>query len=365
MQISQPEHPNQPDSVTDDWTASHRNTPTDHLRRFESAHFLQSLFANRSDLFPLAAEALGITITSRDGWIRLQGEEDPVSAAIRLLDDLEKSRRAGEEITPHSFRYSLRYHSDTMNPAQTDNAKENASPAGEPLNELVKTKLLAGGTKPPVTPRTSTQRAYIEALQSHDVSFGIGPAGTGKTYLAMAFALDLLKNREVDRILLTRPAVEAGEALGFLPGALEEKVLPYLRPLYDAMNDMLDGNEAVRFVEKNLIEIAPLAYMRGRTLNRACVILDEAQNASREQMFMFLTRLGEGSKCIVTGDPSQIDLRPKSRSGVLEAMNLLSNVEGISFTQFEAVDVVRHPVVARIIDAYEARSEGRVSQPED
>ena len=179
------------------------------------------------------------------------------------------------------------------------------------VSELFDTRLLGGGGKPVVTPRTKNQRDYIEALNSHDVVFGIGPAGTGKTYLAMAYALDLLKSRQIDRIMLTRPAVEAGEALGFLPGALEEKVLPYLRPLYDAMNDMLDSSEALRFAEKNLIEIAPLAYMRGRTLNRACVILDEAQNASREQMLMFLTRMGEDSKCIVTGDPSQIDLRPQ------------------------------------------------------
>jgi phosphate starvation-inducible PhoH-like protein len=163
----------------------------------------------------------------------------------------------------------------------------------------------------------------------------------------------MLKQRKVDRILLTRPAVEAGEALGFLPGALEEKVLPYLRPLYDAMNDMLDGSEALRFAEKNLIEIAPLAYMRGRTLQRACVILDEAQNATREQMLMLLTRLGEQSQCIVTGDPSQIDLRPKSRSGLLEAMDLLEGVEGIALVHFGKRDVVRHPVVARIIEAYE------------
>ena len=170
----------------------------------------------------------------------------------------------------------------------------------------------------------------------------------------MAYALNLLKSRQIDRIMLTRPAVEAGEALGFLPGALEEKVLPYLRPLYDAMSDMLDGAESLKFAEKNLIEIAPLAYMRGRTLNRACVILDEAQNASREQMFMFLTRLGEHSKCIVTGDPSQVDLRPKSRSGLLEAIKLLDGVEGIAFTKFYSADVVRHPVVSRIIRAYES-----------
>jgi len=283
----------------------------------------------------------------------LQGEDEAVRAGASVFEDLETARRQGGAITPHSFRYALNAARESM---ETKSDKE--SSGGNPesrVSTLFEHRLLTGGSKPPVTPRTKTQLEYLKALSSNDVVFGVGPAGTGKTYLAMAYALDLLKNRKIERIMLTRPAVEAGEALGFLPGALEEKVLPYLRPLYDAMNDMLDGAEAVRFAEKNLIEIAPLAYMRGRTLNRACVILDEAQNATREQMLMFLTRLGEDSTCIITGDPSQIDLRPKRNSGLLEAMSILRGVEGIVFTQFSGEDVVRHPVVGRIIAAYDQK----------
>jgi len=245
-------------------------------------------------------------------------------------------------------------------------AEHHRETADSSVSEFADFKLVASPNKPPVTPRTSNQLAYLQALQKNDVTFGIGPAGTGKTYLAMAFALDLLKKREVDRIMVTRPAVEAGEALGFLPGDLEEKVLPYLRPLYDALNDIIEPGEAQRFAEKNLIEIAPLAYMRGRTLNRACVILDEAQNTSREQMLMFLTRLGDSSKCVVTGDPSQIDLRPHKKSGLLEAMRILRRVEGVHFAEFEVRDVVRHPVVRRIISAYEkSRPHYPDSSPDD
>jgi phosphate starvation-inducible PhoH-like protein len=312
---------------------------------FETPHFLHGLFADDLSLLRELETRLGVTATTRDAWIRLEGEEARVEAGAGVLADLEEARRQGGIITAHSFRYAVGAAAEVL-----------ASPGGGSglkVSELFRVRLLGNGSKPAVTPRTKNQLDYIEALDRHDVVFGIGPAGTGKTYLAMAYALDLLKARQIDRIVLTRPAVEAGEALGFLPGALEEKVLPYLRPLYDAMNDMLDGAEAIRFAEKNLIEIAPLAYMRGRTLSRACVILDEAQNASREQMFMFLTRIGEHSKCIVTGDPSQIDLRPKSRSGLLEATELLEGTEGVAFVRFEAKDVVRHPVVARIIEAYD------------
>jgi len=315
---------------------------------FDSPHFLHALFADDLSLLKELGERLNLTVTTRDSWIRFEGEERQIEAGAAILEDLEQARRKGGLITRHSFLYAVNAAAESLSSSSGDEALK--------VSDLFKCRLLGNGSKPAVTPRNLNQLKYVEALDTHDVVFGIGPAGTGKTYLAMAYALDLLKSRQIDRIMLTRPAVEAGEALGFLPGALEEKVLPYLRPLYDAMNDMLDGAESMKFAEKNLIEIAPLAYMRGRTLNRACVILDEAQNASREQMFMFLTRLGEHSKCIVTGDPSQVDLRPKSRSGLLEAIDLLQGVEGIAFTRFESSDVVRHPVVARIIEAY---SEGR------
>lgn len=317
---------------------------------FESPHFLHSLFADDVTLLKEMGERLGVTVTTRDSWVRLEGEDERISAGVSVLEDLERARRKGAAISGHSFRYAL--------DSAAGGFRKGGAANGSGVAKLFDHQLLAGGTKPPVTPRTKTQLQYVEALDRHDVVFGVGPAGTGKTFLAMAYALDMLKSRAVDRIMLTRPAVEAGEALGFLPGALEEKVLPYLRPLYDAMSEMLDRNEATKFAEKNLIEIAPLAYMRGRTLNRACVILDEAQNASREQMLMFLTRLGENSKCIVTGDPSQIDLRPKKKSGLLEAMALLQDVEGVSFTHFLRSDVVRHPVVSRIIAAYDRGREG-------
>lgn len=325
------------------------------LLEFESPHFLHSLFAEDHGLLREMGETLGVTVTTRDAWVRLDGDEGGLDLGEAVFHDLERARRSGGAITPHFFRYALSSAQESL--AKELEEREAEGPGA--VSRLLDCRLLEHGAKPPVSPRTRTQLEYVEALDRHDVVFGVGPAGTGKTFLAMAYALDMLKNRRVDRIVLTRPAVEAGEALGFLPGALEEKVLPYLRPLYDAMREMLDKTEAQKFAENQLVEIAPLAYMRGRTLNRACVILDEAQNATREQMFMLLTRLGEGSKGIVTGDPSQIDLRPKRNSGLLEAMNLLPGVEGISFTHFTQGDVVRHPVVARIIEAYEAgRSDG-------
>jgi phosphate starvation-inducible PhoH-like protein len=207
--------------------------------------------------------------------------------------------------------------------------------------------------KPIVTPKTVGQKKYIEAIRHHDITFGIGPAGTGKTYLAVALAVAALKEEKVSRIILTRPAVEAGEALGFLPGDLYEKISPYLRPLQDALHDMLPFEEIQKHTERGTIEIAPLAYMRGRTLNHAFVILDEAQNSTAEQMFMFLTRLGHNSKAVVTGDPTQIDLPAHKNSGLLEAHRALARVHGIAIIEFQKRDVVRHPLVQRIIAAYE------------
>jgi phosphate starvation-inducible PhoH-like protein len=201
-------------------------------------------------------------------------------------------------------------------------------------------------------PKTDGQKAYILAMQTHDITIGIGPAGTGKTYLAVAIAVSALKQEKVSRIILSRPAVEAGEALGFLPGDLQEKILPYLRPLYDALYDMLEVDEIQKYMDRGVIEIAPLAYMRGRTLNQAFVILDEAQNTTTEQMFMFLTRLGPDSKCVVTGDRTQVDLPPNRRSGLIEAVEALGNVEGIGFHFFDETDVVRHRLVQAIVHAY-------------
>jgi phosphate starvation-inducible PhoH-like protein len=206
----------------------------------------------------------------------------------------------------------------------------------------------------PIVPKTENQKKYVNAIRRNDVVFGVGPAGTGKTYLAMAMALSHLKDQKVNKIILTRPAVEAGEKLGFLPGTIAEKVDPYLRPLYDALYDMVDYDKAAYLLERNIIEIAPLAFMRGRTLNDAFIILDEAQNATREQMKMFLTRIGFGSKVVITGDITQIDLPKKEHSGLVEALRILRGIEGIDFIWFSQDDVVRHPIVAKIISAYES-----------
>jgi len=207
-----------------------------------------------------------------------------------------------------------------------------------------------------VVPRTATQREYLAAIRRHDLVFGIGPAGTGKTYLAVAMGVGLLLERRVKRLILTRPAVEAGEKLGFLPGDMVEKVNPYLRPLYDALNDMLDFRKVREMLDTGVIEVAPLAFMRGRTLNDALIILDEAQNTTPEQMKMFLTRLGLSSKAVVTGDVTQIDLPPRSMSGLIEARRVLQNVRGIAFVSFSDADVIRHPLVGRIVQAYERDS---------
>ena len=228
----------------------------------------------------------------------------------------------------------------------------------EDISESEEDIILITHRKKAIVPKSETQRRYVKAIRENDIVFGIGPAGTGKTYLAMAMALAHLKEQRVNKIILTRPAVEAGEKLGFLPGTIAEKVDPYLRPLYDALYDMVDYDKAVYMLERNIIEIAPLAFMRGRTLNDAFIILDEAQNATREQMKMFLTRIGFGSKAVITGDITQIDLPKKEHSGLVEALKILKGIDGIEFVWFSQEDVVRHPIVAKIIEAYEAYERG-------
>ncbi len=310
---------------------------------FENAHFLQSLFADDLSLLKELETALDVKAMTRDAWIRFEGPEENIERASQVFRQLESSRRGGAKIHKQTFRIALEL------------AREGAggSDALSDLDALLSYRLLGSGTRPSVGPKTLGQMEYLRAMEKHDVVFGVGPAGTGKTYLAMAGALAALKAKHVNRLILTRPAVEAGEALGFLPGDLKEKILPYLRPLYDALYDMLEPDEVEKFIERGMIEIAPLAYMRGRTLNNAAIILDEAQNTTREQMFMFLTRLGTQSRCVVTGDPTQIDLKKREWSGLLESMRLLNDVEGVAFVHFAKRDVVRHPVVQRIIGAYE------------
>src|SRR6266849_1956579 len=261
--------------------------------QFESARALQSLYANDLKLLKNLEDSLGVKVTTREGWVKLEGEPDKIDKAQHVFDQLEQVRQKGVPIQKHEFNYAL----NSVSEAREDN-----------LGEVVSAKIITSPRKPPIVARTTGQRSYVDAIQKHDVVFGIGPAGTGKTYLAVAMAVAALKKEQVARIVLTRSAVEAGEALGFLPGDLREKILPYLRPLYDALHDLLDPEDVVTLSEKGVIEIAPLAYMRGRTLANAYIILDEAQNTTPEQMMMFLTRLGDDSRMIITGDITQIDL---------------------------------------------------------
>ena len=306
---------------------------------FENAHFLLSLLAGDISLVKEMELMLDVRVTTRDSWIDFEGEDGAVARAVSAMHDLEGARRNGAQISRQAFCFAI----------ETAAAGEQGS-----VTELLGYQLLGDGKLPPVIPRTRNQLAYLKSIERHDVVFGVGSAGTGKTYLAVAAALSALKQKKVKRLVLTRPAVEAGEVLGFLPGDLTEKILPYLRPLYDALYDMIDPDEVNKMIEHGQIEIAPLAYMRGRTLNNAAIILDEAQNTTSEQMFMFLTRLGEESRCTITGDPSQVDLKRGVPSGLGEAMKILSpGIEGVDFIEFERRDVVRHPVVSSIIQAYE------------
>ncbi len=312
--------------------------PTSLKLEFDTPQFLQGLFANDRRNLSYLEDELELKTVTRDGWIAFTGSEQATLLAEKVFQDLESTQRNGLHITDRDFRLAV------------DIAKK----SGEiPLNSLSTVKLVGSRGRKPVSPRTPNQLAYVKTIQDNAVTFGLGPAGTGKTYLAMAVGLHLLKQHKIHRIILTRPAVEAGEALGFLPGDLKEKIAPYLRPLYDAINDMLMPEEAERYLEEGVIEIAPLAFMRGRTLSRSFVILDEAQNTTREQMFMTLTRLGEESKIVVTGDSSQVDLKPGIRSGLHEAEHALTNISGISFVRFAAADIVRHPIVEHIVNAYE------------
>jgi len=306
--------------------------------QFENPRVLQSLYANDLKLLKNLEDTLGVKLTTREGWVRLEGEPGGIDKAQHVFEQLEKARQKGVDIQKHEFNYAL----NSVTEARDEN-----------LGDLTATKIVTSPRKPPIIARSAGQRNYVEAIQKQDIVFGIGPAGTGKTYLAVAMAVAALKKEQVTRIILTRPAVEAGEALGFLPGELEQKIMPYLRPLYDALRDMLEPEEIERLLARQTIEIAPLAYMRGRTLNHAFVILDEAQNTTTEQMFMLLTRIGPSSKCVITGDVTQIDLTANKRSGVVEALQALKTIPGIATVYFTERDVVRHELVRAIISAYQ------------
>jgi phosphate starvation-inducible protein PhoH and related proteins len=291
--------------------------------------------------------ALAVTLARRDDTFRIEGVHDAVERAATLLDALYA--RAGAPIGERALQLAIAK-------AAANDGEQTVGPAEGPIVLHTRHADLSG--------RTPNQVQYLRQMLGHDITFGIGPAGTGKTFLAVACAVDALERHGAQRIVLTRPAVEAGERLGFLPGDLAQKVDPYLRPLYDALYDLMGFDRVAKAFEKGLIEIAPLAFMRGRTLNHAFVILDEAQNTTREQMKMFLTRIGYGSRCVVTGDVSQIDLPKGMASGLVDARQVLARVDGIAFTDFTSADVVRHPLVARIVEAYErGRPPGARSGP--
>ena len=287
-----------------------------------------------------------VGVTQRGNAIHVSGLAQDAHLAIRVLEQLEEllSNNGGRELAPGEVAHAVRL------------CREEPT---RPLADYLGDVILVSGRRRPITPRSTAQKRYVEAIRRHDVVFGIGPAGTGKTYLAMAMAVAAYLRSDVVRIVLTRPAVEAGEKLGFLPGDLQEKVNPYLRPLNDALHDMMDMNKARRLLERGAIEVAPLAFMRGRTLNDSFVILDEAQNSTGEQMKMFLTRLGTGSQAVITGDITQIDLPADTRSGLIEASRLLQGIDGIDFVHFTEKDVVRHTLVQEIIRAYDRDGRGR------
>lgn len=306
---------------------------------YETPQFLQKLIGHDLAGLKVIADLSETHLTSRESWVRIEGEENAIRTTREIFSQLEKVRRQGGEITPAMIQLV----GESVKLEQGD----------APAEAIMSLKLSTSGKKPAVLAKTRSQIHYVQAMRENEVVFGIGPAGTGKTYLAMAQGLHLLREKAVQRLVLTRPAVEAGEALGFLPGDLKEKIFPYLRPLYDALYEMLDPEEAERLIEKGAVEIAPLAYMRGRTLKNAFIILDEAQNTTSEQMLMFLTRLGEGARCVITGDPSQVDLRRHVKSGLREAVEVLQGVPGVRFVNFLAKDIVRLAVVQRIIEAYD------------
>jgi len=300
--------------------------------------------------------ALDVTIFRRGEKFIVSG-----SNAVQAVEILERFYAVANKIVPiEEVQLALvEQRTGLRSPGATDAPSVEHLPDIEINSPILKTR------RSDLRGRTPHQIAYLRAILEHDIAFGVGPAGTGKTYLAVACAVDALERDAVKRIILTRPAVEAGERLGFLPGDLAQKVDPYLRPLYDALYDLLGFDRTQKIFEKQVIEIAPLAYMRGRTLNHAFVILDEAQNTTVEQMKMFLTRIGFGSKAVVTGDVTQVDLHKTQKSGLIDAVTVLKDVRGIAFTQFSSVDVVRHPLVARIVDAYETAAglQELVAQP--
>lgn len=298
---------------------------------------VQTLFGCLDQNLRLLEQAFGVSITCRDNSVRIEGDEEAVERTSTFLKNLSLLSSSGVKFSHDDFKAAIAVFLEDHS---------------EGLHEIFTQRVELSFSRKNVTPKSITQKRYIKFMDNHDLVFAIGPAGTGKTYVAVAKAIALLQEHKVERIILTRPAVEAGEHLGFLPGDLKEKVNPYLRPLYDALYDIIDREKTQKLIEKEVIEIAPLAYMRGRTLSNAFVIMDEAQNTTSVQMKMFLTRLGIGSKAVVTGDITQIDLPPGRISGLVEAQTVLSSVKDIKFIYFSERDVVRHQLVRDIVKAY-------------
>ena len=316
---------------------------TSHIE-FGNHRFLRDLLGQHDAHLHGLENALGVKISASGNALIIAGDEPQRDLAGRVATQLYDLIQRGYPVYPSDVDYAVRIlsHDHTAN-----------------LQDIFLDTVYVSSNRRTITPKSLAQKAYIDAIRNYDIVFGIGPAGTGKTYLAMAVAVAELMKRKVSRVVLTRPAVEAGEKLGFLPGDLAEKINPYLRPLYDALHDMVDFDRAQKMIERGVIEVAPLAFMRGRTLNDSFVILDEAQNTTREQMKMFLTRLGYGSKAVITGDITQIDLPAGTRSGLKEARHILRDVDGIQFTLFTEKDVVRHRLVQDVITAYERAQEAQ------
>jgi phosphate starvation-inducible PhoH-like protein len=316
-------------------------------RTVQIAGGIESLFGTLDENVKLLESALHVTTHLQDDrHLAIEGEASQVDRAVRIVNEYNQLVEEGRRISSGDVKAMIRV--ATQDPKTT--LKQVLEP-GAPARPRI-------FGKKTVTPKSSHQQLYMAAIEKHDMTFAVGPGGTGKTYLAVAMAVSALLTKQVDRIILARPAVEAGERLGFLPGTLQQKIDPYMRPLYDALYDMLDADKLERFLEKGIVEVAPLAFMRGRTLNDSFVILDEAQNTTSEQMKMFLTRLGFNSKAVVTGDVTQIDLPAGRKSGLVEALEVTSRIEGIAFIKFDERDVVRHNLVQQIIKAYEEFGSG-------
>ena len=316
---------------------SHLNM-MEHLIQIDRMEHAVELFGNYDKNIDILRNTLGVQIVCRGGEVRISGDEVNVSRAVRTIQGLLRLVERGEQLTDQAIRYML-----TL--VEEDNENQ--------FEELSKDVICITARGKPLKAKTLGQKKYVDAMREKTITIGIGPAGTGKTYLAVAMAVRAFRAQEVSRIILTRPAVEAGEKLGFLPGDLQNKVDPYLRPLYDALFEMLGVDNFHKYLERGSIEIAPLAYMRGRTLDDSYIILDEAQNTTHEQMKMFLTRLGSGSKAVITGDVTQIDLPDPKKSGLTEAAKVLRHIEDIAIVRFSERDVVRHKLVQEIIKAYE------------